>query len=105
MLGNLSEDKKGVWKTYVAPLVHAYNWTRNDSTSFSPFNLMFGYHVRLPIDLFLGRDCFENNGGGGRTHYEYADSLRNGLGYAYELASTKANTKSRAIRIAMHGRL
>ena len=50
MLGTLENHQKQDWKSYVAPLVHAYNATRHDSTGFSPFFLMFGRHPRLAID-------------------------------------------------------
>ena len=40
MLGTLKEDQKSDWKTYVPPLVHAYNATRHESTGFSPHYLM-----------------------------------------------------------------
>ena len=36
MLGTLEDHQKQDWKSYVAPLVHAYNATRHDSTGFSP---------------------------------------------------------------------
>ena len=53
MLGTLKEDKKRNWKAHVAPVVHAYNCTRNDCR-FSPFFLMFGRHPHLPVYLILG---------------------------------------------------
>ena len=37
MLGTLEDHQKQDWKSYVAPLVHAYNATLHDSTGFSPF--------------------------------------------------------------------
>jgi transposase InsO family protein len=42
MLGTLDEERKPDWKSYVAPLVHSYNATRNESTGYSPHFLMFG---------------------------------------------------------------
>ena len=54
MLGTLEDHKKQDWKSFVAPLVHAYNSTRQDSTGFSPFFLMFGRHPSLAIDAYLG---------------------------------------------------
>ena len=54
MLGCLDPCKKHDWKTYVSPLVHAYNATRHKSTGFCPFYLMFRHHPRLAIDAFLG---------------------------------------------------
>ena len=42
MLGTLTDEKKADWKSYVSSLVQAYNSTRNDSTRYAPFYLMFG---------------------------------------------------------------
>jgi transposase InsO family protein len=54
MLGSLEPDQKKDWKSYIAPLVHAYNCTRHESTSYSPFFQMFNCHPRLPVDLAFG---------------------------------------------------
>ena len=54
MLDTLEEDQKSDWKTYVPPLVHAYNATRHECTGFSPHYLMFGRHPRLAVDAFYG---------------------------------------------------
>ena len=54
MLKTLDPDRKSNWKDHVAPLVHAYNCCRHETTHFTPFYLMFGRCPRLPIDIFLG---------------------------------------------------
>jgi transposase InsO family protein len=41
-LGTLEESKKSDWKSFVAPLIHAYNVTIHNNTGFSPFYIMFG---------------------------------------------------------------
>lgn len=91
MLGTLSDNHKKDWKAYVSPLVHAYNCTRHDSTSFSPHYLMFGRHPRLPVDLYLGvRDNYEQV-----SSEDYVTNLRDRLDYAYQLASENAQKQAR----------
>ena len=83
MLGTLEHDKKKDWKSYISPLVHAYNATKHDSTKFSPFFLMFGRHPKLPIDIILGVE----EDPGEQTHTKYVSELRRRLQSAYEVAS------------------
>lgn len=53
MLGTLEEVDKVKWRDYVRPVVHAYNCTNNDTTGFSPYQLMNGKQLNLPIDVAL----------------------------------------------------
>ncbi|XP_033731206.1 uncharacterized protein LOC117320831, partial [Pecten maximus] len=56
MLGTIEEEQKSSWKSYVTPLVHAYNATKHETTGYSPHYLMFGWHPRLGVDAFIGID-------------------------------------------------
>ena len=53
MLCTLTDHKKLRWKNYINQVEHAYNFTKRDSTNYSPFSLHFGRRPRLPIDLLL----------------------------------------------------
>ena len=89
MLGTLEDHKKQDWKSFVAPLVHAYNSTRHDSTGFSPFFLMFGRHPRLAIDAYLGLGSPDETSATSKEHY--TGKLKKRLEFAYKVASKEAD--------------
>lgn len=91
MLGTLEDKEKHHWRDFVKPLVHAYNCTRNDTTGYSPYELMFGRQPRLPVDFVLG---ITPDTGDDQTHSEYVKSLRQRLQESYSLATESAQ-KSR----------
>ncbi|CAL9686825.1 unnamed protein product [Knipowitschia caucasica] len=83
MLGTLTEQEKAHWKDQVKPLVHAYNCTKNDSTGFSPYELMFGRQPRLPVDLAFGLPLNEDKS---NSHLQYVQKLKSHLEDSYKLA-------------------
>ncbi len=83
MLGTLQEDDKVRWRDHVQPLVHAYNCTRNDTTGFSPYQLMFGRQPSLPIDVAFG---IKPEGGKKVTHSDYVKNLQESLRESYQTA-------------------
>ncbi|RXN05331.1 Retrovirus-related Pol polyprotein from transposon 412 [Labeo rohita] len=91
MLGTLEEKDKHHWRDFVKPLVHAYNCTRNDTTGYSPYELMFGRQAKLPIDLAFG---INPPGERPKTHSEYVKKLRERLQESYELASDNSRKMS-----------
>jgi len=88
MLGTCTDDKKKDWKSYLAPMVHAYNSTRHESTGYSPFYLMFGRQPRLPIDVAMG---LPEDAEGTETYSEFISSLKKRLEYTYKLATRAAD--------------
>jgi hypothetical protein len=87
MLGSLQPSQKTNWKTHVAPLVHAYNSTKHESTGYSPFSLMFAKQPRLPIDVAFGI----GDQTGTQTTTVYAKCLRERLAESYQLATSAAD--------------
>lgn len=87
MLGTLEAKQKSKWKDHVKPLVHAYNCTRNDTTGFTPYELMFGRSPRLPVDLAFGLPI---NQGKPQPHSQYVQSLKARLQESYRIASENA---------------
>ena len=47
MLKNLAREQKSRWYEHLNKLSFVYNCTRNDSTGFSPYYLLFGRSPRL----------------------------------------------------------
>ncbi|XP_033729924.1 uncharacterized protein LOC117319196 [Pecten maximus] len=87
MLGTLEEEEKRDWKSYVAPLVHAYNATRNESTGYSPFYLMYRREPRLPVDLAFGIESDNSR----EALHSYVESMRRRLKDSYTIALTRGN--------------
>jgi hypothetical protein len=51
MLVKLVYDKKDHWDKVLDTCVYAYNTSVHESTSFTPFELMFGRKAVLPVDV------------------------------------------------------
>uniref|UniRef100_A0A3B3QR63 Gypsy retrotransposon integrase-like protein 1 n=1 Tax=Paramormyrops kingsleyae TaxID=1676925 RepID=A0A3B3QR63_9TELE len=83
MLGTLEEENKVKWRDHVQPLVHAYNCTKNDTTGFSPYQLMFGRQPSLPLDVVFG---LNPEGQSKITHSDYVKRLKENLQESYKLA-------------------
>ena len=51
MLVKYVHDKKEVWDDHLDTCIYAYNTAVQESTSFTPFELMFGRKAVLPIEI------------------------------------------------------
>ena len=47
--------KKEMWSTYLESCVFAYNTSCQESTKFTPFELMFGRKATIPIDIDINK--------------------------------------------------
>ena len=93
MLGTLPEKDKKNWKDAIAPVVHAYNATRHESTGFSPFYLMFGREPRLAIDVYLG--LTPNNRTKVGSSSKFVADLKRRLSQAYDIAQRNSRMASK----------
>ncbi|XP_075035502.1 uncharacterized protein LOC142097511 [Mixophyes fleayi] len=88
MMGTLDTKKKAHWSRHISHLVHAYNCTKNESTGYSPYLLMFGREARLPIDICFGMDTADPQE---KPHLKYVEQLKQELMEAYRLAEAAAS--------------
>ena len=75
------------WDEFLPELLMAYRASVHDTTKFTPFHLMFGREIRLPIDMMFGKTPDPV-----QEHTEYARELRARLENAYRLV--KEHTKA-----------
>ena len=66
LLRSLPPEKKRKWPQYLPQILFAYNTTEHASTSYSPYELMFGQKAKLPVDFLLATT--DNNLVPGSTH-------------------------------------
>ena len=90
MLRTLPESYKSCWHEHLNKVVNAYNCTRNDSTGYSPFYLLFGRHPRLPIDLIFDLDQAVH----GKSHTEYTKKWKTAMEEAYAIARKRSSASA-----------
>ena len=84
ILGTLPEKPKSTWREQVPTLVHAYNCTRNNTTDFILYYLMFGRKPCLPIGILFGTSTADLKG---NTSTKYVESLKWRIEWAYNTAN------------------
>ena len=87
MLKTLTDSQKSNWKEALPKLVHAYNCTRNDATSYSPYFLMFGREPRLPIDMIMQNQLETSQ----KSRNKYIENWRKQLKAATKIANEKSS--------------
>ena len=53
MISKLEEDKKACWSEHLPELLLAYNATCSTVTGYSPYYLLFGRTLRIPVDYLF----------------------------------------------------
>lgn len=87
MLRTLEPSWKLDWKSQLNKVVNAYNCTKNETTGYSPFFLMFGRHPTLPIDLVFPELQQPTRK---QTYSQYVAQWRDCMEDVYKLASEQA---------------
>ena len=84
MLRALSSKEKADWRKHLPKLAFAVNATRNKSTGFSSFFLMFGREAKLPIDQIF-QEIWDKRSDA-VTHEQFAENWHNSMDQAYNIA-------------------
>ena len=87
MLATAANENPFNWEEHLRPLCMAYNTSVQSTTGFSPFSLMFGHQVWMPMDVLYGSPNDE------KTPSEHAASLREWLESAYRRMREQMNHK------------
>lgn len=112
MLRTLEDEKQGRWPEHLPALVQAYNATLHSSTGYAPSYLMFGRHVRLPVDVALGvenqhaRYSWDSWVGEHHQHLLYAYSLAaKSMGQAAEQYKRQYDRKAKSLPLILGERV
>ena len=61
LLKTLKSEEKADWPSHLPALVFAYNATPHASTSYQPYQLMFGHRAPAPCDNWLGLRAYNDD--------------------------------------------
>ena len=78
MLRKFVRDEPKKWDQYLPYLLFAYRETKQASTGFSPFELIYGHHVRGPLDV-LREEWEEKKKGASESVVSYLVNMRERL--------------------------
>jgi hypothetical protein len=91
MIRREASERPSDWDRYIPALLFSYRELPNESTGFSPFELMFGRFPRGPVmllkDVWSGYDVKDDSG---KSVYQYVFDLQNKLVDTCRLAQANA---------------
>jgi len=86
LLKKTASEKPKDWHRYLGPLMFAVRDTPRDSTGFTPFELIYGRSVRMPMSLLRRLWTEEEDDSEVKTAYQYVLDLRERLEETCQLA-------------------
>jgi len=89
LLKKVAAEKPKDWHRYLGPLMFAVRDTPQDSTGFTPFELLYGYRVRTPMTLLKRIWTGEDENVEVKTAYQYVVDLRERIEETCELAKNE----------------
>ena len=95
MLKKMCEERPQDWDRYICPVLFAYREVPQESTGFSPFELLYGRQVRGPMSILRELWTEETPEGETKMAYQYVIDLKHRLKETCKLALKNAK-KSQA---------
>ena len=95
MLRKLCEEKPRQWDRYIPALLFAYRETEQESTGFSPFQLLYGRQVRGPLSILKQLWTKELEDEEVKTTYQYVVDLRERLEETIQVVQDKLKQSSK----------
>jgi len=89
LLKKVAAERPKDWHHYLGPLMFAVRDTSQDSTGFTPFQLLYGYRVRTPVTLLKRIWLGEEEDSQVKTAYQYVVDLREIIEETCELAKNE----------------
>ena len=100
MLRTLTDEQKSDWKGSINKVVFAYNSTKQETTGYSPFYLLFGRAPRLPVDLLFQLTPGSDTSCANANRRKYADQWQTKLKEAYNIV--RERTEKAGLRARTH---
>ena len=89
MLKHLCEEQPKQWHQYINALLFAYREVPQESTGFSPFELLYGHTVRGPMHILHELWTKEVDSPDVKNSYQYVFELRDRLEKTLEIAQSE----------------
>ena len=99
MLRKLCEEQPKQWNRYIPALLFAYRDTIQDSTGYSPFQLLYGRQVRGPLTILKELWTKEIQDEEVKTTYQYVVDLRERLEDTCQLAQEAVQRNSKKYKL------
>jgi len=100
LVKKVTAEKPKDWHRYLGPLMFAVKDTPQDSTGFTPFELLYGHQVRVPMMLLKRLWTGDNEDPEVKTSYQYVVDLKQRVEKTCELARNelaKVQTRNQKI--------
>jgi len=90
MLGKVVSENQKDWDSHLPAVLCAYRASKNESTGYTPYELVMGQKPRMPIDIVLGN--ISEDRPKHETYVDYVEDLRGRLIKSHQIAREHLGT-------------